>query len=166
MSWHDFVTWVLNIRHLWNDMTVSHENWIWDTCDKTWLYVILNICDMKWRDMFVWHEYWTSEICGMTWLCNMSIVYQIFVTWRDMTVWHVYWISDICDMKFLCDISSEYQILAWHDSVTLILNIRFVTWHLCVTWVLNIRHFWHGMTWCIRTEYQTFVTSYVKVVSR
>ena len=86
VTWHDRVTLVLKIRHLYHGM-------IW-MCDMTTL--IRHFCNY----MTLCHEYWLSDICDMTWLCGVSIEYHIFVTWLNMTVWYEYWISDIFDMTW------------------------------------------------------------------
>ena len=115
---------VMNIRHLWHDMTCL--------CDMITGYPSF----VTWYSTNVWHEYWISGICDMTLhVCDFSTEYQTFVTWHDCVIWvlnirhlwldmavcYEYWISDICDMIWLCEMNSEYQI--------------FVTIHDCVSWI-------------------------------
>ena len=160
---NECVTWVLIVRHLWQDMT-----WL---CDMSTEYQSFVLC----HGMTVWHEFWISHFCDMKRQCeNIQNIRHLL---HDMTVWHEYWITSFVkwhdcvlwvliirhlwhDFAWLCFMNTEYQI--------------FVSLHDCVTWILNIRHLWNDMTvWLVywisdicditcrfdmSTEYQIFVT--------
>ena len=158
------VTWVLNVRYLWQDMTwlcdmsteyqsfvichgmtVWYEFWISHICDmKRQCENILNIRHLL-HDMTVWHEYWLSDIFDMNLHDCVSWILNIRYLCHYMTVWHEYWISDICEMTWLYDLCTKYQ--------------TFVTLLVGLTWVLNIRYLWHNMKWhCdMCTVHQIFV---------
>ena len=115
---HDWVTCVLIIRHLWQDMSVCNDYWISDIWNMTWHVCVIWVLNIRylWHDMLTRHEYWISDICDMRWLCDMCTDYQIFVTWLECMTWVLY---------------IRYFYMARHD---------------CVKWVMNIRHLCHDRT--------------------
>ena len=125
VTWLDCVTWLLNIVHLWHDMTVRHEYWITDICVMTlykfvtWVLKIRLLC----HDMSGLIEYWISDICVMTcydcvswelnirhlwhaWFFDMSTDYETFVTLYDMSVRH-----DYCITAYV----TWHDMTVWHE---------------------------------------------------